>query len=184
MFVVQEWTRSGAGVVLPAKSSKTLPDQPRLQMSAWKSLAWNVFMRIVECMKVHVSAPTEMLFLCVKWLISHIQVIPKSSNISFTRGPCQQQNRSLQQNEQQQHVLHVNKSLEVKPELCRNRTVPTTKYPPLNPGQVKVTESIRSNETKKAHWAERGVPCGGRYTVSHTVCVCVSRMEPWIMGFV
>lgn len=56
-------------VVVAGFSSKTLTDQLHLQMSALKThppLAQNVFTRITECMKVHSSAPTEMLFLCVK----------------------------------------------------------------------------------------------------------------------
>lgn len=94
-------------------------------------------------MKMHFSSPTEMLFGRVKWLISHIyRSSPKAATSHSQGAPVSNKTGGCNKMSKQQHVLYVNKSLEVKPECCRIWAAPLSH-------QVKVTEYIRTVETKK-----------------------------------
>lgn len=82
--------------------------------------------------------------------------------------------------EKQQHFTHkghLSAACTVRQEVSGGLT--GAKYNSNPSYHLNVPPSPPSEKRKKTvQCAERGVPCGGRYNVSHTVCVCISRMEP------
>lgn len=120
-------------------------------------------------MKMHFSSPTEMLFGRVKWLISHIyRSSPKAATSHSQGAPVSNKTGGCNKMSKQQHVLYVNKSLEVKPEHCRIWAAPLSH-------QVKVTEYFRTVETQKKKKKGRRAVWGVSYTLTHRECVCLHK---------
>lgn len=126
-------------------------------------------------MKMHFSSPTEMLFGRVKWLISHIyRSSPKAATSHSQGAPVSNKTGGCNKMSKQQHVLYVNKSLEVKPERCRIWAAAPTPSPSH---QVRVTEYIGTVVTKKMVnelFGECPV-VAGTHTHSRTLSLCLHK---------